>query len=670
MSQVYLVLDYETRSEADLLRFGAFEYARHPSTEILCAAWRLGTREELANQLKNKVPAKVWSPAIKDGESVYNLTLHIFDADIKIIAHNAFFEQVITKFTLNKYQPNTLTHFSYIVPERWICTASLARAVAIPGSLEGSTSALKLSAQKDMIGHRLMMKLSKPRKPSKNNPSKWHQSKRDLFRLMEYCQADVDAETELLLKLPELDATERKVWLLDQKINFRGFEVDRVMVDKVLGMIKEETERLNDETLSITGGAIATTNRRAATLEWLQGEGVNLPDLRAKTVSDMLTKPLPKNAHRILEIRQMISKTSTAKYVAFEERSRSDSRVRDNLLYHGASTGRWASRGVQIQNLARGSIKDTPTAATILREGDLEMVRFLYGDPMTVFSSCLRSVIKAPEGKQFYCADYAAIEARVLFWVADYDRGIKAYFNNQPMYEEMAAVIFNLRNVEDVTEDQRAVGKFAILGAGYGMGWKKFILQCASYGIALSEEVAQKAIASYRNVHAPVPKLWANLERVAITAVKNPTKKFKINHTEWFMQDQFLKCRLPSGRCLSYPDPLVKYEPTPWGEKRAVLYHAGVNPMTKKWESSGTYGGRLTENVVQAIARDLMAWAMLRVEDAGYQIVLSVHDELLAEAPAAFGSVEEFEKLMATAPQWANGCPIKVKGWSGLRYRK
>lgn len=666
MSQRYLVLDYETRSEADLKATGAYEYSRHDSTQILCASWRVGTREELRAELKNKVRPKIWSPAF-GYEARHDLFRNLVDPSVEIIAHNAFFEQVITRFVLARGWAHK--NITMIPTDRWICTASMARALALPGNLEGACAALKLPIQKDMIGRKLILKYCKPRKVTKNNSAKYHSNARDLRRIMEYCQNDVDAETLLFLSLPELNKTERKVWLLDQKINFRGFQADTNMVDRTLQMIAEETSNLNRETIELCG--LTSTNQRASVLKWLETKGVFLPDLKAKTVSDAIKGGLVDGeAKRLLEIRQAVSKTSTAKYQAFKTRSQSDGRVRDILVYHTASTGRWGGAGVQPQNFPRGNILDTNTAAEVLKTGDLEWVRSLYSNPMSVFSSCLRSVITAPEGKDLFCADYAAIEARVLFWVAKHDAGLKAYRENRPVYEEMAQVIFNVDYLESVTKIQRQVGKQTVLGCGYGMGWKKFMQTCKNFGIEVDEEVAQVAVRSYRQTNAPVVKCWSNLEKAAVAAAQRPGVKFRINSTTWWVASQFLWCELPSGRRLAYYGPEVRYEMTPWDEKRAVLYHYGVNPLTRKWDLSGTYGGRLCENVVQAVARDLMAEAMLRIESRGYEIVLSVHDELLAERQKGLGAIDEFENLMAELPIWAEGCPVKVEGWKGPRYRK
>lgn len=685
-NQKYLILDFETRSEADLRKVGAYEYANHPTTQILCASWRLGTRAQLQWDLDNKIKPKVWSSAFDNSDNAILLGSYLTDKDIKVIAHNALFEQVITRFVFSKYVKTATIFFGGpfvemserlgVIPHnRWVCTASMAAALALPRNLEGACSALKLPIQKDMDGRRLILKYCKPRKPTKNNPAKWHTLARDLRRIMLYCQNDVDAETLLFLTLPELSPNERKIWLLDQKINFNGFQVDRDLVTASLKLIAEETKNLNAETKELTGDSPGSTTQRAAILEWLLREGVFLPDLRAKTVSDAIKENVVEgDAKRILQIRQAVSKVSTKKYSAFDARSRVDGRVRDILVYHTASTGRWGGSGVQPQNFPRGNISDTELASDILKSGDLEFIRLIYGDPMAVLSSCLRAVIIAPKGHELFCADYAAIEARVLFWVAKHDVGLDGFFNNKPMYEEMASKIYNVPS-NDITKLQRQVGKQAFLGCGYGMGWKKFLLTCKNFGMEVDEVLAQTAVKAYRTLNRPVVALWANLERAAIEAVARKGVKFTINNTKWWVErlnaeNEVLYCQLPSGRRLAYLNPEIRYQVTPWEEKRAVLYHWGLNPLTRKWECSGTYGGKLCENVIQAVSRDLMAEAMLRIDEKGYKIVLTVHDELLAEKRKDEGCIKEFEKLMEVLPDWATGAPVKATGWKGERYKK
>ena len=673
-SQKYLILDYETFSEADLKKVGGYEYSKHPSTEVMCASWRIGTRAELKDQLKRKVKAKYWAlrwrnnPRVKENEK--ELRAALLDPTIIKVAHNAMFEQVITLNVLSRHIPLGPIGHNHSA-KHWLCTATLAASHALPRKLEDACIVMKLPVKKDMTGHRLMLKHSKPRKPSKNNPATRHTDSTEFKKIVSYCVTDVDAETHLFLEMPPLSEQERRVWILDQKINLRGFLIDRMLVNKILKMIAEEVKSLNAEVRIITNGAIQSANQRDVVLNWLKAHGCHLLDLKAKTVEDAINEGLATGVcKRVLEIRQAVSKTSTAKYKAFELRTRTDGRLRDSLLYWAASTGRWGGKGVQPQNFPRGNaIEDSDYCAEICSKENLETIRLLFGDPMEAFSSILRNMIIPSEGHDLFVSDYAGIEARILFWVAKHEEGIDAFLNDKDLYKEMATVIYNC-SLEMIDKLKRFVGKEAILGCGYGMGFKKFMETTAKKGVIVDEKTAKRAVDAYRSKHKLIPILWKNIERAAIYAVENPTKKISMNRTVWFMGGNFLYCQLPSGRKLAYYKPEIRHVKTPWGEKAPKLYHWGVDGYTRKWKLSGTYGGKLVENVVQAIARDLLSEAMIRIENSGFDVTFHVHDELIGEAPKGKKTIEEFDNLMSIVPAWANGAPIKVEGWMGQRYRK
>ena len=672
-NQLYLILDYETFSEIDIKKVGSYEYSNHPSTEILCASFRLGTRKTLPTaKVHTYAPKKFWNEHRDDLRKGKLLGEYILNKDVVIVAHNAMFEQAVTRFVLpGQKRPLIIPH------KRFLCTAALASVFALPRKLEGACQALQLDHQKDAEGHRLMLKWSKPRKPTKNNSDKRHSDPTEFDRLILYCERDIYAETDLFLALPPMIDSERDLWVFDQVINFRGAYVDRPLVKKIIGMIKEEKDNMTEELQQLTNGVVKTGGQGAVIQKWLETNDVFLPNLQKKTVEDAIKDGLVDGqVKRVLELRQNLNKTSLKKYPTFLNHTTTDSVMRFSLNFHAASPGRWGGAGVQPHNFPRGTLKNAegdlaPAAAEAINDGaDLEMVRLLYGEPMEVFVSCLRTMIKAREGKELFVADFAAIEARILFWVADHYEGCKAYREGRKMYEEMAMDIFNITDIFKVTKDQRFVGKQTVLGSGYGMGFKKFQSSCQDLGQEVSTEVSKKAITSYREKHKPVPNLWKNLEKAAIAAVNNPTKTFKINHTEWFMKGKFLYCRLPSGRCLHYYGPHIKHERTPWGDSRATLRHWGVDPKTKKWVVEHTWGGKLTENVVQAISRDLLAAAMLRIEKAGWKVLLTVHDEIIAEREVGQGDLEEFNGLMKKLPDWAKGAPVDCEGWYGQRYHK
>jgi DNA polymerase len=651
-----IIFDYETRSEADIKEVGAWEYSTHPSTEVICVAWVEGTLNRDGKIIEGSKGVQSINFLQDDTEEFFWLLKR---KDAHFVAHNFFFEYAITKNVLG-------IELDF---KRAECTAARAAALALPRHLVGACQALKLPFQKDMEGHKLMLKMCKPRRATKTSNAKWHESAEDVKRLIEYCEADIMAEVSLYNSTPPLSPKEKLVWELDQKMNSRGVKVDRDLVLNSKELIEEELENLKDETVKLTGGVVDSLTRRDAILKFIRSRGVELPDLTAKTVKDTLPTVTDPISKRLLEIRQAVGKTSTAKYDAFEARSRSDGKLRDLLVYHGASTGRWSGSGVQLQNLPRGSVKNTDQSCRdVVRFNDIEILRLFYINPMDVFSSNLRGCLLPNENKKFFCGDYAAIEVRVLFWLAGHDAGLGAYIENRDLYREMATRIYNV-DLDKVTKDQREVAKRAVLGAGYGMGPKKFGETCRLFGIDVNDDLAVKAVGAYRETHFPVVNLWRDLNRGAIQAAQNPMTVIKSGKIKWLVKHGFLWCLLPSGRRLAYYQPEVRYEPTPWGDKHPRLYYQAVNSITKQWGSEATYGGKLTENLVQAIARDLMADAMLRLENKNYEVKLSVHDELLTEASG--GDLNQFLKLMGEVPEWAMGLPVKVEGWSsGERYRK
>jgi DNA polymerase len=518
-----------------------------------------------------------------------------------------------------------------------------------------------------MDGRALMLKMTKPRKATKNNAAKWHETPEDVARLVQYCVRDIEAETQVFLSTPPLSPNERKIWELDQKINLRGVHVDRDLVKKSLAMVDVELASLNGELSRITGGEIDSAGQTARIKEF-----TGLPDTTAKTIRDALKlEGWGDTVRRVMEIRRDASKTSTAKYLAFEQRTRSDSVLRDILLYNGAMpTARWTGRGVQVQNFPRGQQGlNTNLSCEMVKEHDLETIRLLYGNPMDVFSSNLRGCLVPPEGEAFFCGDYASIEVRVLFWLAGNEEGLKALREGRDLYREMAVKIYNVE-LDKVTDAQREIGKRAVLGCGYQMGWETFQETCENFDTPVTDEVAKRAVNAFRETHHQVKQLWYNYEQAAIRAVAHPGRRFTVNRTTWFVVGKFLWCELPSGRRMAYPYPELRQVKTPWGELRAKLYHYDINPMAGGWVLAGTYGGKLAENVTQGGARDVMADSMVRLEETHkYTARLSVHDELLTTAPWTW-DLKTFENLMAETPAWAEGLPVKVKAWKGPRYGK
>lgn len=680
MGERFLVLDYETFSEHDLKKAGAFEYAAHPSTEIICAGFAIGTREELKT-----APVKIWARNEKYQKNFSELLQALLNPSITIVAHNAFFEQVITRFVFGKKGMYSKPYLQEIPTERWICTASLARSIAIPGNLEGAGAALGLTHQKDKEGHRLMLKLCKPKKPSKKDPSTRHQKPEELERLYQYCAQDVRTEIDLFLTLPALPEKERKLWLLDQRMNLEGFKVDRPLVQGALDLIDKETAEMDSEIHQITNGEIVSARQRNEVVKFLGARGLALSDLRAETVRDILDggKLKCKTTKRVLEIREAASKSSTAKFQAFEIRSRHDGRARDNTIFFGAHTGRQSGTGLQPQNLFKTVVpqEDLEAALPLIERKDFHAVKALFDKPMKLYASALRSCIIAEDGHTLDVGDFATIEVRVLFWLAGHQKGLDTLASGKCLYSEQAGEIYGedpakilagYKAGEKSALYKRTVGKHAVLGAGFGIGLngEKFQAMCKMFGVEVSIDLAQRAVRAYRTKHPRIPIFWTNVEKAAIMAVKAPGKRFRLGHLVWCKEGNFLTVQLPIGRKLHYFKPMITTKETPWGHQEVLSYRA-VNSVTKKFDRVTSWGGVLTENVVQACARDLLMEALLRLEESQiYKPILSVHDEIVCERKLGAGSTEEFVKLMSEVPQWAKGVPIKVEGWSEPRYRK
>jgi len=302
----------------------------------------------------------------------------------------------------------------------------------------------------------------------------------------------------------------------------------------------------------------------------------------------------------------------------------------------------------------------------------LTWIRRSYGDPMKVFSSITRGMLIASPGKELFCADFAAIEARVAFWLAEHEEGVKAFLENRKLYEEMASEAFGIP-IEEITKEslERFVGKESVLGCQYGLGWAKFLKNCHQKGVKqVTSEMAKKAVYTYRKVHWPVPAFWSAIENACIKAILNPGKRYKVTKVTAYMSEQWLCVKLPSGRRLRYFKPRVTQKQLSGGRMVPEIRYWTVDSYTRQWVETQIWGGPLTNHCVQGISRDLMVNGVFNIEEAGYEFLLSVHDEGLAEREKGLGNVKEYVSLMTRLPAWAKGCPVTAEGWSGPRYKK
>jgi DNA polymerase len=522
-----------------------------------------------------------------------------------------------------------------------------------------------------------MLRMARPR--AINGAITWWNEPARRERLGEYCRRDVEVERALHRRLRPLSAQERELFLLDALINERGIALDLELVSAAEALVNRTATRLNAELRALTGGAVASTAHVGALVRWLNDQDPvhTIESLDQTAIAEILKwteEDLPARARRAVEIRAEAAKTSTAKLRAFAARACADGRMRDNLMYHGAATGRWAGRGAQLQNLPRPEIvKDPEAAIALIRErGEVDGL----GPPLTVVSEILRGVLVAADGHDLLAADYNAIEARALAWLAGERELLKQFAEGICPYRRMAGKAYKLpvEIADALPKDSRErwLGKKVILGAGYQMGAKRFRAACGEEGVTISEAEAELIIGTYRAANPAIVALWYGLERAALQAVAQPglLVTAAAGRVRFRVRGGFLWLQLPSGRLLTYSKPRIEERETPWGDMRPVVTFLGVDRYSRKWERQQGYGGRWTENVVQAIARDLLAEAMLRLEAAGYRVVFTVHDETVAEVLEDFGSLEQFEELMAALPPWAAGCPVAASGWRGKRFRK
>jgi len=647
-----ITIDFETYSEADLKKVGAYKYAEHPSTEILCLCY---------NFPEDREKVYLWTP---EGGDMPDDLFRAIEQGEKIEAHNAPFERVIWRLVGMKKHGYKLD-----IPLKQIyCSAAKGSAHAMPRDLGGLADALEVPIKKDKDGHRIMLQLSKPRKPTKNNPSTRHNDFEKYEKLYDYCETDVLAEKASSRVVPELSALERRVWELDQTINDRGIYCDIELCKVAIEFADTFQNKLLGELSELTSGQVQTARQVAKFNGWLRTQGVELPNLQAATVEDALKdESIQGKGRRALEIRQHLSKSSISKFEAMVRMAGEDNRIRGTLLYHGASTGRWSGRGIQPQNFIRGSVKDLATLFETLEQRDLDLFEMLYENPMDALASATRGMLRAAPGHDLIAGDYAAIEARALFWLAGCPDGLEAFNKGLDIYKIMASKIFKVP-IDKVTPEQRQLGKQAILGLGYGMGKPKFRDTCLGYGMNVSDRLAAHSVETYRGEYYQVPEFWKGMEAAAVKAVQTG-QVIKYKHVKWGVKGRWLYCQLPSTRKLAYYDPKIKQVATQWGGKPTLTF-MGTNSVTRQWERQKTYGGKLVENVTQAVARDLMVNSMFELEKENYPIVLTVHDEVVCEIKKDFGSVEEYEEIMERLPKWASDFPMKAEAWRASRFKK
>ncbi len=654
-----LTLDFETTSSADLKEVGAYRYWRDPTTEITCLCWATSDGEH-----------DEWRP---DDTVLYRQAL---TPDVIFEAHNAAFEiEGWRQHMVGLYGlPDVPNH-------RWRCTMAAAAQRAIPLKLEHGLAWLDVGMGKDKEGSRLAVAMSKPKR------GQYDRSAETIARVTAYCHSDVRNEQALAAVVGPLPDAEQTVWLMDLEINQRGVRLDVPFVRAAQTLVRRTLEPMIAEFGRITGGLEITQTARI--LAWAKEQGAALPNLQKATLQaaiggllfedaeegdddEVLLDPIeiPEHVKHALRLRSVGGSASVKKYDAMLASVCEDGRARGLLQYHAASTGRWGGRLWQPQNLPRPVVKMDPEAlvAAVMTE-DPEHVR-QFGDPIEVaLSGCRQAIVAAP-GKALVVGDFASIEARVVLALAGQHDKCDLLASGADVYSDVASLIFErpIDRKQEPVEGQ--IGKNTVLGCGFQMGWRKFQ---ARYAADRDDDFCRKVIDTYRREWAPqVPALWADLETAALTAVweKRPvTAACGVTYTpgRWW-----LRAVLPSGRSLWYFNAQAGFTTLPWApEERVRAWSYQAQKLGQK-RTIWAYGGLLTENVVQALARDLLVDAMQQTQAHGWPIVLTVHDEIIAEVPEAQADAETLRQIMSSPPAWARAIkvPVAAECWTGTRYHK
>lgn len=675
-----LHIDFETYSEADLKNVGAWAYSMHPSTEVLMLAWAF-----------NDAAPVIWTPGEELPQWAWDMKHHGVEkgAPFRLTAWYDFFELCIMRNVLKWPIPP---------PEYWADTAAKAAVFALPRGLDrcGVALGLGLEAAKDKEGKNLINIFSKPKvSTKKTNKGELIRTlpadEPELFnRFKMYCIRDVIAERNIDKLLPELQPRTRQLWELDRAINLRGVHFDMEAVNNAIATREKAKAIAINKVADQTIGLLENIASRNQFLEYLEYLGVPLENAQKEYLKRMvtelkgrLTKATLKSldylasdrpaeishAIDIIKLRLEVCRSSLAKYDKLVGIVDDTSRAYGLLRFHGASTGRWSGNLFQPQNLPRKSLDLPDLCIDILKQQDPEAVEMLFDDCLRAISYCLRGTITATPGNRLVVSDFSQIESRVLAWLAGAVDKLEAFKNKLDIYKVNAAAAFKIE-YDAVDKEQRQIGKVIELACGYQGALGAFKEFSKVYEVVIPDDEAKVLINNWRKGNPKITSYWTNIEAAAVKAVGNPGSIQRVKNVGFKVagsgNTSFLICILPSGRYIAYHRPRLiesKFD-------RQQVEYMGVNSMTKKYTRQRTYGGKLVENITQATAMDLMGEAMISIDAAGYPITLTVHDEVKADVPIGFGSLEEFNEIMETIPKWAAGLPIAAEGYEAKRYKK
>ena len=641
-----LAIDIETYSEVDLPKSGVYAYSDSPSFEILLFAYAF-----------NDEPTQIVDLAC--GEVLPERVRRALDDPTVIkTAFNAAFERTCISRYLGKQ----------LSPESWQCTAVQSAMLALPLSLDGVGEVLKIQRKKLKEGADLVRYFSLPCKPTKSNggrtrnrpadaPEKWE-------RFKEYCIRDVDAEREIREKLHNfpIPDSEMMLYRMDQEINDRGILVDRELVAGAVECDNRYKDLVTARAYELTG--LENPNSPAQIKGWLTDRGVSVGSLDKKAVKGMISDAQGE-VLEVLRLRLLMAKTSVKKYEAIERSVCSDGRVHGLLQFYGANrTGRWAGRLVQVQNLPQNHIQQLELCRELVKRRDLETLDMLFDSTPGVLSELIRTAFVPKTGCRFVVADFAAIEARVLAWFSGEQWRLNTFAEGGDIYCASASQMFGVPVVKHGENGHlRQKGKIAELALGYG-GSVGALTAMGALEMGMQEEELQPLVNQWRGSNPHITKFWWDVDAAAVKAVKEKTT-VPYGNLCFSYESGILFVTLPSGRRLSYIKPRMRENR--YG--RDSLSYEGVGE-SKKWMRIETYGPKLVENIVQGTARDLLAYAMLQLRNAGFDIVMHIHDEAVLEVPEGVSSVDEICRIMAVAPDWAIGLPLRADGYECPFYKK
>ena len=650
-----LHLDFESRSDIDIVKSGSYKYMESPEFKLLLLAYAFDDDPVKLVDLECGEP---WPE---------EFLAAVQDPGVTKLARNAAFERNAIKTALGIYCP----------PENWIDTAVLAAQCGLPRSLEGSGEALGLEEDQAKLkdGKALIRYFCIPARPTKaNGGRKWNlpeHAPEKWSRFREYCAQDVVTD-RIQFHLMERwlpSEEEHKFWCLDTRINEKGVRIDRKLAANAVAMNNRYKEELTAQAVATTGLEIPKSVSQIK--NWLfDQEGQMFPSLNKKVIADVVSQLKTEEAKMFMELRSELSKSSTAKYEAMLRSQCEDGTVKGCFLFYGANrTGRFAGRLVQFQNLPQNHMPDLAEARELVREGRYTTMLALYDGVSKPLSELIRTAIIPDEGHKIMVADFSAIEARVVAWFANEQWRLNVFESGGDIYCASASKMFHVPVVKHgVNGHLRQKGKVAELGLGYGGG----VNALKAFGadkMGMSEEEMQETVDLWREGSPNIVALWRSLEKAAIRCVvRQMSVVSEVGNVRFSFESGILWMNLPSGRRIAYFG--ARYEPSKWDKTRKVLSYMGIDQNSKKWSRVETWGGKLTENLVQATARDCLREAMFALDREGYDIRAHVHDEVIATEPVGGRSVEEMSEVMGRPISWAPGLPLRADGYETPFYKK